>query len=82
MLGQSQLVLKPKSTEEVAAIVAYCYEKNLALCLQAGNTGLVGGSVPAFDEIILSTSKMNQVYDFDKLSGFSFTVKKFLNSFV
>ncbi len=34
----------------------YCNERNLAVCPQGGNTGLVGGSVPVFDEIILSTS--------------------------
>jgi FAD/FMN-containing dehydrogenase len=28
---------------------------------QGGNTGLVGGSVPVFDEIILSTSLMNSI---------------------
>lgn len=36
---------------------------------QGGNTGLVGGSVPVFDEIILSTALMNQVISFDKVSG-------------
>jgi FAD/FMN-containing dehydrogenase len=28
---------------------------------QAGNTGLVGGSVPVFDEVILSLGLLNQV---------------------
>lgn len=36
---------------------------------QGGNTGLVGGSVPVFDEIILSTALMNQIISFDKVSG-------------
>lgn len=47
----------------------YCNERNLAVCPQGGNTGLVGGSVPVFDEIILSTSLMNQVITFDNISG-------------
>lgn len=47
----------------------YCNERNLAVCPQGGNTGLVGGSVPVFDEIILSTSLMNQVITFDIISG-------------
>lgn len=59
--GESKLLLKPKSTEEVSAIVAYCYTKNLAICPQGGNTGLVGGSVPVFDEVIVSTQLMNKV---------------------
>lgn len=36
---------------------------------QGGNTGLVGGSVPVFDEIILSTALMNQVISFHDVSG-------------
>ena len=59
--GESKILLKPKSTLEVSAIVAYCYKKNLAICPQGGNTGLVGGSVPVFDEVILSTQLMNQI---------------------
>lgn len=47
----------------------YCNERNLAVNPQGGNTGLVGGSVPVFDEIILSTALMNQVISFDNVSG-------------
>jgi len=36
---------------------------------QGGKTGLVGGSVPVFDEIVLSTSLMNQIKSFDEISG-------------
>ena len=59
--GESKLVLKPKTTEELSAIVAHCFERNLAICPQGGNTGLVGGSVPVFDEVVISTQLMNQI---------------------
>jgi D-2-hydroxyglutarate dehydrogenase len=36
---------------------------------QGGNTGLVGGSIPLFDEIVLSTKKMNKIISFDPSSG-------------
>ena len=36
---------------------------------QGGNTGLVGGGVPVFDEVILSTSAMNKVLSFDPVAG-------------
>ncbi len=39
------------------------------VCMQAGNTGLAGGSVPVFNEVILQTSQMNQVYSFDEVRG-------------
>jgi hypothetical protein len=39
-----------------------------ARLLQGGNTGLVGGSVPVFDEVVVSTAAMNQVLGFDEVS--------------
>ncbi|XP_062438523.1 D-2-hydroxyglutarate dehydrogenase, mitochondrial isoform X3 [Rhea pennata] len=67
--GCSKLLLKPQTTAEVSQVLRYCYERNLAVNPQGGNTGLVGGSVPVFDEIILSTVLMNQIISFDKVSG-------------
>ncbi|GLH15669.1 Alkyldihydroxyacetonephosphate synthase [Gryllus bimaculatus] len=67
--GQSKIVLKPKTTEEVSAILKYCNDEILAVCPQGGNTGVVGGSVPVFDEIVISTSLMNQILSLDELSG-------------
>ncbi|WPK24704.1 hypothetical protein PUMCH_001987 [Australozyma saopauloensis] len=67
--GQSQLVLKPKTTEQVSEIMKYCNAQKLAVVPQGGNTGLVGGSIPVFDEIILSLSNMNKIRSFDSVSG-------------
>ncbi|KAL4155259.1 hypothetical protein PRNP1_007369 [Phytophthora ramorum] len=64
-----QMVLKPKTTEQVSAILKYCNEHNLPVVPQGGNTGLVGGSVPVYDEIVLSTNSMNSVISFDEVSG-------------
>ncbi|POM80509.1 D-2-hydroxyglutarate dehydrogenase, mitochondrial precursor [Phytophthora palmivora] len=64
-----QMVLKPKTTEQVSAILKYCNERNLPVVPQGGNTGLVGGSVPVYDEIVLSMSSMNNVISFDEVSG-------------
>ena len=64
-VGQSRLVLLPKSTQEVSSILKYCNEKRLAVCPQGGRTGLVGGSVPIFDEIIVSTQLMDKIISLD-----------------
>jgi FAD/FMN-containing dehydrogenase len=42
---------------------------SLAVVPQGGNTGLVGASIPVFDEIILSLSLMNEIESFDETSG-------------
>ena len=63
--GQSKLVLLPRSTEQVSAILAYCHKHRLAVCPQGGNTGLVCGGVPIFDEIVLSAKLMNEIRQLD-----------------
>ncbi|XP_023323293.1 D-2-hydroxyglutarate dehydrogenase, mitochondrial [Eurytemora carolleeae] len=67
--GQSRCVLKPRSTEEVSEILSYCNKQRLAVVPQGGNTGLVGGSVPVFDEIILSSQLMNKIINIDEDTG-------------
>lgn len=67
--GSSKLFLLPKNTEEVSHIMRYCNSRRLAVVPQGGNTGLVGGSVPVFDEVIVNTSSMNKIISFDKVSG-------------
>ncbi|NXJ11187.1 D2HDH protein, partial [Odontophorus gujanensis] len=67
--GCSELLLKPKTAAEVSRVLRYCHERNLAVSPQGGNTGLVGGSVPVFDEIILSTALMSEIISFDPVSG-------------
>lgn len=67
--GSSRLLLLPTTTDEVSQILKYCNSRHLAVVPQGGNTGLVGGSVPVFDEVIVSMSSMNNVIDFDEVSG-------------
>jgi FAD/FMN-containing dehydrogenase len=67
--GQSKLALRPKTTEQVSKILKYCNERCLAVVPQGGNTGLVGGSIAVFDEIVLSLGNMNRVISFDESSG-------------
>lgn len=66
--GSSRLALRPSSTDEVSQLLAYCSLRRLAVVPQAGNTGLVGGSVPVFDEIIFNMSSMNKIISFDEVS--------------
>jgi FAD/FMN-containing dehydrogenase len=67
--GHSKLVLKPGSTGEVSKVLKYCNDNMLAVVPQGGNSGLVGGSVPVFDEIVINMSRMNQIRSFDDVSG-------------
>merc|ERR1712136_308021 len=63
--GNSKILLKPKTTDEISKVMSYCYDMNLAVNPQGGDTGLVGGSVPVFDEVILSTQLLNEIESFN-----------------
>ncbi|MCJ1407450.1 hypothetical protein MMC19_001521 [Ptychographa xylographoides] len=67
--GHAKLVIKPGSTKEVSKVLKYCNDNMLAVVPQGGNSGLVGGSVPVFDEIVISLSRMNNIRSFDEVSG-------------
>ncbi|XP_078696696.1 D-2-hydroxyglutarate dehydrogenase, mitochondrial-like [Branchiostoma floridae x Branchiostoma belcheri] len=67
--GDGQVLLRPKTTEEVSAVLRYCSGRRLAVVPQGGNTGLVGGSVPVFDEVIISLSLMDNIISLDEISG-------------
>lgn len=67
--GSSKLMLQPRTTEEVSQILKYCNSRRIAVVPQGGNTGLVGGSIPVFDEVIINTSLMHKIVSFDKVSG-------------
>jgi FAD/FMN-containing dehydrogenase len=62
------IVVRPGSRDEVAAVLAHCNEHGVAVVPQAGNTGLVGGSVPRPDgarPLVLSTRRLDQITDLD-----------------
>jgi len=74
--GKTPLVLRPASTEEVAAVVKICADAKVGIVPQGGNTGYVGGSVPDGEggEILLSLGRMNRIRNLDPLD-YSITVE-------
>jgi FAD/FMN-containing dehydrogenase len=67
--GKSQLVLRPGSTAEVAAICKLATEHKIALVPQGGNTGLVGGQTPHHGEVVISMRRMDRIRDIDTASN-------------
>jgi FAD/FMN-containing dehydrogenase len=66
----AECVVRPASTAEVARVVALCARHAVAVVPQGGNTGLVGGSVPAGGrrEIVLALGRMNRIRALDALN--------------
>jgi len=67
--GVTPAVVRPGSVEEVAAVVAWCRDHDVALVAQGGNTGLVGGSVPVDGELVVSTRRLDRLEPVDRVSG-------------
>lgn len=70
--GPVLAVVRPATTDEVAAVVRICVDAGLPVLPQGGNTGLVGGSVPGHDDppmVVLSTTRLTRLDDVDQAMG-------------
>ncbi len=67
--GEALCVVRPAGTAEVTAVLQACARSGVAVTVQGGNTGLVGGGVPAGGEVLLSTSRMTGLQPVDPVSG-------------
>ena len=72
--GRASIVLRPGTTEEVAAIMALAHAHSIPVVPQAGNTGLVGGQTPMHGEILLSVARLRRVRALDP-AGYTMTVE-------
>jgi FAD/FMN-containing dehydrogenase len=68
--GRAAAVVRPGSTEEVAAVVRLCREAGVAVVPQGGNTGLCGGSMPDASgrQVVLSLTRMRRIRDLDPVN--------------
>ncbi len=64
--AENVVVVKPGSTEEVAAMLRLANEAKVPVFPRGGGTGLVGGAVPTKEGIVLSLERMNRVLEVDK----------------
>lgn len=69
--GKALAVVRPGSTEEVAAIVRLCNTHRVPIVPQGGNTGLVLGSVPdaSGSAIVLVLTRLNHIRAVDRVNN-------------
>ncbi|MBS8263145.1 FAD-binding protein [Mesobacillus boroniphilus] len=60
-----RMVVFPKNTAEVAAIVKYCHENDLPFLARGAGTGLSGGAIPLNREVIISMVRMKKLLSVD-----------------
>ena len=66
-VGRTPLVVKPATTDEVSRVLALANAEGVGVVAQGGNTGLVGGQIPAETgtEIVLSLKRLNRIRSID-----------------
>ena len=67
--GQTPVILRPGSVEEVSKIAALANETRTAIVPQGGNTGLVGGQIPHHNEVVLSLTRLDRIREVDPVSN-------------
>jgi FAD/FMN-containing dehydrogenase len=59
-------VLRPASTDEVAAILRECHRARQRVVIQGGLTGLAGGATPQANEIAISLERLAGIDEIDR----------------
>jgi FAD/FMN-containing dehydrogenase len=67
--GRTPAVVRPGSTDEVAALVRWAAGHGVALVPQGGNTGLVGGGVPLGGEVVVSLRRLEDLGEVDRTAA-------------
>src|ERR1700681_1697623 len=65
--GKADAVVLPASADEVARVLAWCYEHGVPVTPRGGGTGVAGGAVPLDGGIVLALDRLARVRAFDPL---------------
>src|SRR5258707_369151 len=60
------IVIKPRSAEEISAIMVICNEHRIPVTPRGAGTGLSGGALPQFGGVLISTERMNSIINIDE----------------
>lgn len=63
--GRADAVALPKDAQQVAEIIAWCYEHDVPVIPRGGGTGFTGGAVPLDGGVVLSLERLTKVRHFD-----------------
>ncbi len=60
------VVVKPRTPEEIAAILQLCNREHIPLTPRGAGTGLSGGALPVYGGIVLSIERFNKILHIDE----------------
>ncbi|HEX7846045.1 MAG TPA: FAD-linked oxidase C-terminal domain-containing protein [Chitinophagaceae bacterium] len=61
-----EVVLKPKTAEEISAILKICNAARIPVTPRGAGTGLSGGALPHLGGVLLSTERLNAIIEVDE----------------
>ncbi len=61
-----ELILKPASTNEIAAIMQICNASKIHVTPRGAGTGLSGGALPHLGGVVISTERLNKIIQIDE----------------
>jgi len=69
--GRTPVVVQPRTTTEVAAVMRLCHQTGTPVVPQGGNTGMSGGATPDASgaQIVLSLSRMTRIREVDPVNN-------------
>ncbi|MDQ1698680.1 MAG: hypothetical protein QOG34_543, partial [Frankiaceae bacterium] len=67
--GRALAAVRPRDTAQVAGVVTASADAEVPLCIQGGNTGLVGGSIPVDGAVLLSLARLDEIGEVDPVAA-------------
>ncbi|MEK7230941.1 MAG: FAD-binding oxidoreductase, partial [Pseudomonadota bacterium] len=69
--GRAAAIVRPASSEEVAAVVRLCAGTRTPIVPQGGNTGMCGAATPdaSGNAIVMALGRMNRIIELDTLNN-------------
>ncbi|KRB70580.1 FAD-binding oxidoreductase [Noviherbaspirillum sp. Root189] len=62
-------IVSPHNTEELQAIVEYARRKQLRLIPFGAGSGVLGGTVPLVNEVVVDLKRLNRIVELNKIDG-------------
>ena len=60
------IVIKPRTAEEISAVMKICNEHKIPVTPRGAGTGLSGGALPHFGGVLVSFERMNAILEIDE----------------
>lgn len=66
LLHLPSIVVKPRTAEEISAILIFCNENLIPVTPRGAGTGLAGGALPHLGGVLISTERLNSILEIDE----------------